>query len=357
MAFQNKGEGMEESEIISIIIPVFNIKPYLSEALNSVLNQTYTNLEIIIIDDGSTDESGMVCDEFAKKDNRIIVVHQENKGLSEARNVGLDMMTGNIVAFLDPDDRYQSDYIMSMLSTMNQYNADIVICKNAAIRTTNAMSLKDIVSIEPQMAKGLYDRVTVLRAYVDGLINAAVWNKIYKSKLWKETRFPVGYVYEDIVTTYQIFNNSEKVYILDKVLYLRRIHSESITNTPSIINVSDHIWALSQIESFIEDNIHTLFNDNHLVRIHKKKLHLLIYLYILSFSKIGDKGNINHDDLKKQIIKLVKEASVTNLAMHYKIAYYLIYYCPCLIQINYLIYRKFRIIERKVFGAVQKNYR
>ena len=118
---------MRGSGLISIIIPVFNVRPYLETALESVIRQTYSHLEIIVIDDGSADGSGVICDEFAKRDERIKVIHQENRGLSSARNTGIDMMSGDAVAFLDPDDSYHPDYIKAMAEAMERENADIVV--------------------------------------------------------------------------------------------------------------------------------------------------------------------------------------------------------------------------------------
>ena len=131
--------------LVSVIIPVYNVRPYLNEALDSVLDQSYENLEIIIIDDGSTDGSSELCDEYGKKDARICVIHQDNRGLSAARNAGLDHMTGDLVAFLDSDDAYDPEYILTMLSAMYPQNAafsepvDVVVCKYTVHYSTGEM--------------------------------------------------------------------------------------------------------------------------------------------------------------------------------------------------------------------------
>ena len=124
--------------LVSVIIPVYNVAPFLNEALDSVIHQTYTNLEILIIDDGSTDESGEICDKY-KRDQRVQVIHQENRGLSAARNIGLDMMTGDIVAFLDSDDKYNKDYISRLLISMEQHGSDITICKFSNHKTLDKL--------------------------------------------------------------------------------------------------------------------------------------------------------------------------------------------------------------------------
>lgn len=176
---------MKKKYCVSVIIPVFNVHPYLIEALDSVRNQTYDNLEIVLIDDGSTDGSEKICDEYAYIDNRIKLIHQHNKGLSAARNVGLEIMTGDAVAFLDPDDKFHPDYINLMLTALQNYNADIVICKAAAKHTLGEMvwDSKEIYSDTPD---GLFDRKSSLQLHADGKINDGVWNKLYRKELWEK---------------------------------------------------------------------------------------------------------------------------------------------------------------------------
>ena len=134
---------MDNSSLVSVIIPVFNVQPFLSEALDSVIQQTYRNLEIILIDDGSRDGSEEICDEYARRDERIVVIHQKNKGLSAARNAGLDIMSGNAIVFLDPDDAFQPDYIKAMMTEMICQEADLVICKYALLNSTGKMTKND----------------------------------------------------------------------------------------------------------------------------------------------------------------------------------------------------------------------
>lgn len=114
--------------LVSVIVPVYNVKPYLHESIESVLNHTYKNYELIIIDDGSTDGSELICDKYQKNDKRIRVIHQNNKGLSGARNTGLDVMHGDVVAFLDSDDAFLPDFLQVMVQTMISDNVDIVVC-------------------------------------------------------------------------------------------------------------------------------------------------------------------------------------------------------------------------------------
>lgn len=190
--------------LVSVIIPVYNVEAYLRESLNSVINQTYGNLEIIIIEDGSTDNSARICDEY-RWDDRVLVIHQKNHGLSAARNVGLDRMKGKYVAFLDPDDVYHPYYIQDMLATLEREKADLVICRYKIYKNGDHISLANAkVKMEPSARPGKYNRCDALRSLIDGEINVSVWNKLYDRKLWNNIRFPAGQNYEDIVASYLV---------------------------------------------------------------------------------------------------------------------------------------------------------
>ena len=210
---------MDNKELVTIIIPVFNVYPYLSEAIDSVLQQTYDNLEILIIDDGSTDGSEFLCDEYARRDSRIHVVHQENKGLSAARNIGLDMATGAMIAFLDSDDAYHPEYIKTMMGAMIREKADFVVCDYSIHHSTGKMVQRNR---RLQNKQTIYNRRDALRALADEDIDHHAWDKLYDRKLWKEIRYPVGRVYEDIDTTYRVIDLCEKVCVLSQPLYLHR---------------------------------------------------------------------------------------------------------------------------------------
>lgn len=255
---------MDNSILVSVIIPVYNVASYLVEALDSVVHQTYENLEIIVIDDGSTDGSGKMCDEYAEKDRRFRVIHQENRGLSAARNVGLDIMTGEVVAFLDSDDAFHPDFIRTMIDAMRQKSADLVVCKFVVFHTSGLMRFEGNEKEKPTIDSGEYDSITVLRALADGMINDSVWNMLYHRKLWENIRYPVGHVYEDTDTTFKIFNLCNTIYVLDQPLYLYRKRSMSITETHSPQNISDRISALFHFETFVKEHTPEIFSEEQL---------------------------------------------------------------------------------------------
>ena len=176
--------------MISVIIPVYNVKAYLAEAVESVIHQTYQNLEIILVDDGSTDGSGEICDEYAKKDNRIKVIHQQNKGLSASRNAGLDTCQGEIISFLDSDDAFCKDMLEKMHDAMEKTGADIVECKVITGKKLQHGSAHKVFesqkrfSEESGKVKAFGTREALLKKLTGESANF-VWNKIYKRFIWE----------------------------------------------------------------------------------------------------------------------------------------------------------------------------
>jgi glycosyltransferase involved in cell wall biosynthesis len=251
---------MDICGLVSIIIPIYNVAAYIEESLESVIYQTYCNLEILLVDDGSTDGSGKMCDEYEKRDSRIRVVHQDNRGLSAARNTGLNMMSGDAVAFLDSDDALMPDYIEKMVATMVKENADLVLCKYLTYRTTGRMIGESIDKERPLIPGGIYDHISSLQAMVDGKFNHSAWNKLYSRKLWDSIRYPEGQVYEDIATTFKIVSRCDKICVLDDPLYRYRKRPGSILETHSSKNVNDWLSSCSLFEAFVEHNIPDVFS-------------------------------------------------------------------------------------------------
>ena len=228
-----------------------------------------------------------------------------------------------------------------MLSELKRQNADIVICRNTVHHTTNEMRLDGTEKAEPSIAPGLYSRTEALQARADGSINPNVWNKLYKSYLWKEIRFPTGHVYEDIAVIFKILNLCKTVYVIDEVLYLRRIRLGSITSTPSLKTKDDCIWALSQFEAFIIENCPGLFYEKHLIQIRMTKLHLMLALYSSYIQMSDEEVNEKKTELRNQIIKggaILKSAH--RLPFQSRIAYELIRYSPWLFKLAYKIHRR-----------------
>lgn len=210
---------------ISIIIPVYKVEKYLRKCINSVLSQDYKNIEIILVDDGSPDNCGNICDEYAQTDSRIIVIHKENGGLSSARNAGLDIASGDYVGFVDSDDYIEPSMYRGMIETAIQYSTPLVVCGvtyvyedgTTAVRSQNS----GIVELN------FKDAIIEMNTY--RLFDMAAWSKLYRADLFKDIRFPVGKLSEDLYVMYKIFELAKKVvYIPNRYYnYLQRQNSIS----------------------------------------------------------------------------------------------------------------------------------
>lgn len=237
--------------LVSVIIPVYNVLPYLREAIESVVNQTYSNIEILIIDDGSTDGSGEICDEYLS-DPRVVVIHQENKGLSGARNKGLDRITGDYVTFLDPDDAYHPEMIQLLLDAITRYNADIVACAYGVYETEDLLNnTKQIRKVRATNERTLTGREATT-AQIEGLFDEATWNKLYKKLLWKKVRFPEGHVYEDIRVMPLVYEECSCIVEIPQELVYHRERAGSITKTRTIDNCRELLDAYGVLRNYVE---------------------------------------------------------------------------------------------------------
>lgn len=330
-AYDNGVHGNCKMPCVSVIIPVYNVAPYLREALDSVVGQSYHNLEIIIVDDGSTDGSSEICDEYLS-DPRVQVIHQENRGLSNARNVGLDLSSGVYIAFLDSDDAFHPDFVQKMVYEIG--DADVVVCRYEVHHGT----LESRGQIFPRTKEGVNNREEALRALVDGRINVSVWNKLYRRELWGEIRFPDGHNYEDIHTTYRIFDCCERVKVLDQVLYLHRRRPGSITQVWTKKNVEDRNLAYDNFFEFVRAHIPAVFDEAHLSRIWQARLSGLLGSYA--------RGQVGLADVKAACDG-VKSGE---LGLRVRVGYWIIRFCPGLLKILYPAYRLFRVLVRKILG-------
>lgn len=200
-------------DLITVIVPVYNVEPYLSKCLNSILSQTHKNLEIIIVDDGSTDGSSYLCDEFQKLDNRVKVIHKSNGGQATARNVGLDMANGKWIAFLDSDDWIEPDMYKILLKTAVENDADISSCltRYCTIATAHeVVDSNDIINLES---------VDMIRGLFDGRVRFEVWDKLWKRSLIRDIRFVEGQISEEIYFNRVTFLKAKRMSCIKKTLH------------------------------------------------------------------------------------------------------------------------------------------
>lgn len=202
--------------LISVVIPVYNVEKYVERCVKSVLNQTYGNLEVILVNDGSTDGSGDLCDSIAKTDERILVIHQPNQGLGPARNAGLDIMKGEYVAFVDSDDWIECDAYEVMLSKMLENNCDIAACGRAI--STDEKIVKYVYCSEKATVLNREEAVKHFLLQKD--MNMSACDKLFKSNLFKDIRFPGDYfISEDIVPIYSVIKKSKRVILTGQPFY------------------------------------------------------------------------------------------------------------------------------------------
>lgn len=209
--------------LISVIVPIYNVEEYLDRCVESIVNQTYKHLEIILVDDGSPDNCSQMCDEWAEKDNRIKVVHKGNGGLSDARNAGLRIATGEIVSFIDSDDWIELDMFEKMLNRMIDDDSDIASCGVKWVEE-DGIIIRDVTSND-----GVLDTQIAMKELLnDGKLKQHVWNKIYKYELIKDIPFEKGKYHEDVFWSYQIVGRAGKVSVIKESFYNYVQRSNSI---------------------------------------------------------------------------------------------------------------------------------
>jgi len=217
---------MENNDLISIIIPVYKVEKYLKKCVDSILRQTYKNIEIILVDDGSPDECGKICDKYAKLDDRIKVIHKENGGLSDARNVGIAVSSGKYITFVDSDDYVELDYIEYLYDLIIKYNVNISFCKYTVIYqgkktkiVSNSKSCK--CTKEEALKEMLYAKD----------FEVSAWGKMYLRTHFDDVKYPKGKIFEDNDTTYKVVDKNENVALGYSAKYNYVMHNNSITKS------------------------------------------------------------------------------------------------------------------------------
>lgn len=243
---------MRESRI-SVVVPVYNVENYLNECLESILQQTYHELEVILVDDGSTDRSGELCEEWKKKDKRIQVIHQNNQGLSEARNRGLEHITGRYVAFVDSDDILHPKMYEHLTEALQAEQADVAICKEALF-WGDKLQFKCGDRYEIQAVE---DKLQLLTHMTDDWITTidVVWNKLYKKELLEGICFPKGKLSEDVYFQIDVLLRANKAVWLDEKLYGYRQRTGSIMHQDGKIYTACAEALIYQKNRIYEQNI------------------------------------------------------------------------------------------------------
>lgn len=213
-------------DLISVIVPVYNVEAYLERCVNSILRQSYNNLEVILVDDGSTDGSGQLCESIASNDNRVCVIHQENGGLSAARNTGIDNCHGSYICFVDSDDYVHHDYVKYLYDMCVNNDCEISICYHYITDENDYHSEVDFDS-----PITVYTRDEIFDAFYTDMHGSIViaWNKMYKRECVGDIRYDVGKIHEDEGTTFKFLYNANRIAFSKEVLYYYYSREDSIT--------------------------------------------------------------------------------------------------------------------------------
>lgn len=268
-------------EKVSVIVPIYNVEQYLRQCLDSIIKQTYKNIEIILVNDGSPDESGAIADEYKAKDERIKLIHKENGGLSDARNQGMKEATGEFTMFVDSDDWLNLSTIETMIHTCLHLKADVI--QSAFYYTYQDKLLIDRRYLEKSKEPITLNRQELMSELVrNKYVKNFAWGKLYKTKLIKDIPFKKGVLFEDVFWAHQVMHRVKTYAILNDVFYYYRQRDDSIVSAYSPRNL-DMIQGLKERHTFIKRHYTTLTSESyknilkmnlihyHLLQRHKEK--------------------------------------------------------------------------------------
>lgn len=237
---------MSKEDLISVIVPVYNVAGYVDVCINSIISQTYRNLEILLVDDGSTDDSGSICDRYAEKDSRIVVLHKENGGLSDARNYALDRARGEMIAFVDGDDWIHPRMYEVMQNVMNETQSDLVTC---GFERENKDFVKEVVNISLSDVQ-LLTRDDAMSDIDIPLVVA--WNKLYRRSLFDGIRYPVGKLHEDEFIIHRILWKCRQIAVISSALYFYTEREGSIIARMTPVRIHDALEAFEDRILFVD---------------------------------------------------------------------------------------------------------
>lgn len=241
--------AVDNRPMISVVVPVYNVEPYLKQCVDSLLGQTYSNIEIILVDDGSTDGSSMMCDEYSQQHDEVKVIHQRNQGLSAARNAGLEIATGEYITFVDSDDWLEECMVEQCIQLMQKYQAEV--CGVVFLKEYPDRSEINEVLTHQTMC---YSSKTALTKYLfNSNLTVCVCGKVWKKSLWEDIRCPYGRLHEDQMTTYKLLDKAKNVVFYPAALYHYRQRSGSIGHSSFSPKSYDLLEAIDEQYEFISN--------------------------------------------------------------------------------------------------------
>lgn len=239
---------------LSIIVPIYNVEKYLSRCIESILNQTFKDFELILVNDGSTDNCKEICEKYKRMDSRIIVANKKNGGLSSARNLGIDISKGDYIGFVDSDDFIDVHMYEILLNTINSYDSDIVICDYYKVNEYDIKKYEKMKSNNKDIKIENINNIDAIERIITRDIKIVVaWNKIYKRSLFDNLRYKEGVICEDEFLAHRIFYKCNKVSIINQKLYYYIQRKGSIINSPFSPKDFDKIYAIKDRVDFLNE--------------------------------------------------------------------------------------------------------
>lgn len=232
---------------ISVIVPIYKVEKYLRRCIDSIINQTFKNIEIILVNDGSPDNCPKICEEYKNKDNRIVIVNQENQGLSAARNSGIRIARGKYLVFIDSDDYIEEDMIEYLYEGIVKYDVDISCCGYVAVYDNGTKEKITVPSQDTIYKKEEALNILLLNGYID----VVAWNKLYKKELFNNILYPTGKLYEDMLTTYKIISKSNKILLRPKEKYFYCKRNDSIGGNQFSNKTLELLKACDEVYDFV----------------------------------------------------------------------------------------------------------
>lgn len=296
---------------VSIIVPIYNVEAYLEACLESLIRQTYRDIEIILVNDGSTDNSLGICEAYVKKDSRITVYNKGNGGLSDARNYGLEHSTGDLITFVDSDDYVSEDYIACLYNALLETDSDIAVASFYYDRdgkiwpSSSEDDFQEVLSAYEMMER-LYISEKVPR-----VTYTLSWAKLYKKSLFDTIRFPVGKIHEDEFTTYKLYIEAERMVYINHPIYFYRQRSSSITHSRYSLSRLDGLEALEERVKYLEARGYPIFQTQkaYLSLLAYHAYQLKRYGYRIEFKRLSQE----YRSLLHQLVGQLSRKEKTNL--------------------------------------------
>jgi glycosyltransferase involved in cell wall biosynthesis len=311
---------------ISIIVPVYNVESYLRKCINSIQNQTLENIEIILVNDGSKDKSGDICDEYKKKDHRIVVIHKENGGLSSARNAGLEMATGELIGFVDSDDWIEPDYFQVLQDGIIKYNADISVMHFKKV--TEYEKIEFETKREEEWVKLPRDKA-MESFFANDFIGYSACNKLCRSNVFEGIRYPEGRLMEDKATTYKLIYKTNLVVVNSSQKYHYYLRTDSIMQSKFNRKKFDSLEVHREQIEFV-DTYYPEFYGLIRGRYAYEAFRLLLMMI---------KSNYSYRSDLERLLKIIKDnvkyvMKEKRIGLHYKIYVLLFYLFPKIVVIS-----------------------